>query len=335
MKANRGGPELFRFRVLLESGFRSGLDAVWQGVGESLWLLLRPRSSIVRACLSWPELESQVEVDLAWYGFFHKPLARVWHALTSDEELSAWFDTNTRLYLEPGGELIALGGIQFRGAFERATAREISPGRHILWKWPLHGTDTMVTWTLSEEFGGTRLIVRHTVPYGARSLFSQQDANEALAHFWKANIVCLKFWLDLGFPPEISRFGEKPKSDLNVSLNIPVSTERAWTLLNDAVARESWWPWSLQGVEESIPSRKLVVRLAPEGGSVAQGEMSVTLEGGPLARDCLVRVESRAFNRGDQGALQEAHERWLTALHAFAVFAVTGEKFPVWCGLNP
>ena len=105
--------------------------------------------------------------------------------------------------------------------------------------------------------------------------------------------------------------------------------------MSDAVAQESWWSWPLQDAEEIIPGHKLVFRPAPAGSGVDEGEVSVILEGGPRSRDCLVRVESRAFAISDQRALHEAHDRGLTALHAFAVFAVTGEKFPAWCGPNP
>lgn len=286
-------------------------------------------------CLPWPEVGSPVEVAVVCSGVFRQPLARVWNALTSDEELGVWFDTDTRLYLEPGGELIAPGATQFRGAFVRATAREITPGRHILWDWPLREVSTQVTWLLTEEFGGTRFEVRHVTPRDAPPLFPESRTAEALAQFWMGNMVCLKVWLDLGFPPERSRFGERPKAGLDVSLNVPVSLERVWSLVSEASSWPSWCPWPCPHIETLEPGRSLLVPALSAGVASPEDRVILRLEGGPRARDCLVRVESRARASGAPPVSPDSHERWLTALHAFAVFAVTGESFPTWCAIAP
>lgn len=272
-----------------------------------------------------------VEVDVAFSGVFRQPLARVWHALTADGELCHWFDTDTRLYLEPGGALIASGGTQFQGAFRRGTAREISPGRHILWEWPLGDVVTFVTWTLVEEFGGTRLDVRHRAPKQANFLFAPQELGPELAQFWTQNIVCLKVWLDLGFPPERSRFGERPTARVQASMNIPVSPSRVWSRLNESVSGHAWCFWPLQEVKEVVPGQKLLFCKPHEGSYLTPTDVLVTLEGGHHSRDCLVRVESCPAQSVETCLLHSAHERWLTALHVLGVFAVTGEPFQAWC----
>jgi uncharacterized protein YndB with AHSA1/START domain len=290
-----------------------------------------------------------VQVDCSWHGIFRQPLSRLWNALTTDDELNEWFDIGARLYLEPGGELIAPGGSQFRDRFRCASARQITPGRIIEWSWPLGFVDTQVTWALTEQADGTRLSVRQVVPQESDAVFFPLDNASALAHFWKEDLARLKYWLDVGTVPALSQFAEVPRKHVMVSLNIPVSPERVWSLLTLPEELECWIAAPKQSeitkcvggafrlginpgpdrLVDFLPGRRLKFNWLLDGNETF---VTWTIEPGSHSRDCLLRIEHTGFGIDEKQHIEIYHGEWLTLLHVLAVYAVTGEKVSQWYG---
>jgi uncharacterized protein YndB with AHSA1/START domain len=96
------------------------------------------------------------------------PAARddVWRALTSPDELAAWFGEVLELDARPGGSLIIRDG---SGATRRGIVETAEPGRALVVRWrrldgsgsSLHvGGATRVAFELEAEGDSTRLTVR-------------------------------------------------------------------------------------------------------------------------------------------------------------------------------
>ena len=101
------------------------------------------------------------------------PPERVWRALTSAAELSAWFEVKIEGEITPGNEVWMTSmhaehaGMRFRVRFV-----EMTPPRRFAWQWCPGAVDptvdysrepqTTVTFTLEPYEGGTRLSVAET-----------------------------------------------------------------------------------------------------------------------------------------------------------------------------
>lgn len=92
------------------------------------------------------------------------PRQRVWHALTNAESLAEWFGDVAEIDLRPGGA--ARFGWSAYGNVVHATVEEVDPPSTFAFRWSaLHdtpisqGPTTLVTFSLTEVPGGTRLRV--------------------------------------------------------------------------------------------------------------------------------------------------------------------------------
>lgn len=102
------------------------------------------------------------------------PPERVWRALTSAAELSAWFEVKIDGEIAPGNEVWMTSvhpgpyaGVRFRVEFV-----EMTPPRRFVWRWHPGAVDpnvdytqeprTTVTFTLEPSGGGTRLSMAET-----------------------------------------------------------------------------------------------------------------------------------------------------------------------------
>ena len=101
------------------------------------------------------------------------PPERVWRALTSAAELSAWFEVKIEGEITPGNEVwmesthAGHAGTRFRVRFV-----EMTPAKRFAWQWCPGAVDpavdyskepqTTVTFTLEPHGGGTRLSVAET-----------------------------------------------------------------------------------------------------------------------------------------------------------------------------
>ena len=101
------------------------------------------------------------------------PVERVWRALTTVEELSAWFQVKIEGAIKQGSDVWMTsthpshGGMRFRVWFV-----ELSPPRRLVWQWHPGAVDssvdysreprTTVTFELTRSASGTRLTVSET-----------------------------------------------------------------------------------------------------------------------------------------------------------------------------
>lgn len=105
------------------------------------------------------------------------PVSRVWAAITTAEQIGAWFgDAGAEIDPRPGGALT----IRWRehGVFHTVIER-IEPERVFAWRWahaagdhPDSGNSTLVEFTLTPEGSGTRLRV---VESGFQALDMPED----------------------------------------------------------------------------------------------------------------------------------------------------------------
>jgi uncharacterized protein YndB with AHSA1/START domain len=101
------------------------------------------------------------------------PPDRVWRALTSAEELSAWFQVRIEGAIAPGAEVwMTSVDPQHAGQRFRVRITEMIPPRRFVWEWHPGEADpgvdysreprTTVTFTLEPSARGTRLSVSET-----------------------------------------------------------------------------------------------------------------------------------------------------------------------------
>jgi uncharacterized protein YndB with AHSA1/START domain len=101
------------------------------------------------------------------------PPERVWRALTSADELSAWFQVRIEGDMAPGNE-VWMTSVHPEHAGQRFPVRivELTPPRRVVWQWHPGEVDpamdysrekrTTVTFTLEPSGPGTRLSVTET-----------------------------------------------------------------------------------------------------------------------------------------------------------------------------
>jgi uncharacterized protein YndB with AHSA1/START domain len=121
--------------------------------------------------------------------------ARVWDALTRNDEIGRWWTNDLNARLEPG----SLAEFRFGewGDFVvRFEVAELDPGTYMRWlsrRGPAsHWEGTSVTWSLAPVQHGTRLVFTHDG-------FAQADERYAMTSaWWEHFLVSLKSYLETG-----------------------------------------------------------------------------------------------------------------------------------------
>ena len=101
------------------------------------------------------------------------PVERVWRALVSGPELSAWFRVSIEGAIEPGAELwMTSTHAEYAGQRFRVRIAEMTPPTRLVWEWHPGAVDpavdyareprTRVTFTLAPSGDGTRLSLSET-----------------------------------------------------------------------------------------------------------------------------------------------------------------------------
>ena len=102
-------------------------------------------------------------MDLVFDELFTVPIWRLWAALTDAEELGVWLMTPTNFEPEVGRKFTLRADPKpgWRGWVE-CEILAIEPPHRMIWAWSNDvDEDARLTFELSEEGGGTRLILRH------------------------------------------------------------------------------------------------------------------------------------------------------------------------------
>ncbi len=132
-------------------------------------------------------------VDILHQVGIQAPPAAVFEALTTPEGLQSWWSQHSAI--EPReGTLASVSFYNNMVAF-KLRVRELAPGQKVVWAvegGPPDWADTEITWTLSENNGGTLLHLAHRG-------FASTGGNFANVNYnWGWYVTSLKFLLEKG-----------------------------------------------------------------------------------------------------------------------------------------
>ncbi len=127
------------------------LDDLWYLWLENLrrYVAGRPVARADFAVDKRGDLSLSVEID--------GPREAVWDALTKPEQLNRYFTSNATEEATVGGVWVDWGGGE--GALR---ILELAPGKTFSLGWEIDGSPTVVTWTLEDSAGKTRLTLAHS-----------------------------------------------------------------------------------------------------------------------------------------------------------------------------
>jgi uncharacterized protein YndB with AHSA1/START domain len=291
-----------------------------------------------------------MQVDSSFFAEIHKPPAVVWNALTTSEELRQWFDPGGRIEPREGGFIEALSHTQFRGRFRRGQVLLARAPETLVWVFPVTDVPGKVTWRVTPSDYGSRIQVRHEVPERAEEMIPPRDGAEALIHYWFQNLTCLKYWLDIGVPPNRVQYRELPdmETQADVSLVLPAASEILWSIMTTASELDMWisakayvdlrqggrfafgWDHGAERIIELEPCRKLSFNWNYRNQETLVTwslEPSDTLPG--MTR---VRIQHSGFGSENRSLMHDYHEGWLTLLHSLGIYAITKEACAKWFG---
>jgi len=114
---------------------------------------------------------------------YNAPIAKVWKALTNNEDMQQWYFKLEDFKPEVGFEFSFYGGTPEKQYLHRCKVTEVIPGRKIAYSWSYEGYPgySEVSFELFDENGKTRLRLVHT---GLES-FPKDDPNFAKESFAK------------------------------------------------------------------------------------------------------------------------------------------------------
>jgi uncharacterized protein YndB with AHSA1/START domain len=131
---------------------------------------------------------------------------RVWQALTTAEQLSAWFQVTIEGDIAPGRE-VWMTSVHPQHAGQRFLVQvtEMTPPRRLVWQWHPGEPDpnldysreprTTVTFTLEPSRGGTRLVVSET-GFDAISLARRAKVYGDNSQGWAEVLVWLQAYVE-------------------------------------------------------------------------------------------------------------------------------------------
>ena len=95
---------------------------------------------------------------------FPVPAARVWQALTDNEQMKQWYFDIPGFKAEPGFEFSFTGGTEENQYLHLCKVIEVIPGKKLTHSWRYDGYpgDSFVSFELFEEGESTRLRLTHT-----------------------------------------------------------------------------------------------------------------------------------------------------------------------------
>lgn len=102
----------------------------------------------------------------------HAPVNRVWTALTNKEQMKEWYFDVSDFRAEEGFEFSFWGENEGRKYLHLCTVKEVIVNKKLSYTWRYEGYegDSLVTFELFEENGGTRVQLTHS---GLESLIHQ------------------------------------------------------------------------------------------------------------------------------------------------------------------
>jgi uncharacterized protein YndB with AHSA1/START domain len=143
-------------------------------------------------------IDKTIEIDA--------PPARVWRALTTAAELSAWFQVTIEGRLAPGGD-VWMTSVHAGHAGQRFLVKivEMNPPHRLVWQWQPGEVDatvdysreprTTVTFAVAASGSGTRLTVSET-GFNAIALARRSKVYEDNEQGWAEVLVWLRTYVE-------------------------------------------------------------------------------------------------------------------------------------------
>jgi len=187
------------------------------------------------------------------------PPDRVWRALTDAGELAAWWCDEARIELRPGGTY-AFGGRHVLGSSggpavedDRFTVLEVEPPERLVFRWPLLGVDTTVTYELENHLEMTEL----TVTQEADRAVGWPCGSE-LPTWWAPALSALRTHLEKG-RPDLRLDHQKIELPGPIRFEVGITTFPwlIWDKLTESSELRRWWAREA----ESEPREGGVLRL--------------------------------------------------------------------------
>ena len=164
------------------------------------------------------------------------PLARVWQALTDNDDLTTWFaehascDAGQSRYDFWGKH--TPGDPDRSGGQHRITRHE--PERHLAFEWKLRGATTDVEFEVSAEDTKTMLVMRH------RGLPELKPYQSSIGDFWTHVLEGLRFWLEGGAPYPLMDYHEPPQGDVRITVDIAADPHHVFLGLVQPTELNRW-----------------------------------------------------------------------------------------------
>lgn len=99
---------------------------------------------------------------------FPVPVDELWSAVSDADGLAGWLGDELELDVRPGGQ----GRVVEDGEVRRIVVEDVDPGRRLSFTWwpetPVIGAPTLVDLLVEAAPGGSRLIVRESIPLPSR-----------------------------------------------------------------------------------------------------------------------------------------------------------------------
>jgi uncharacterized protein YndB with AHSA1/START domain len=113
--------------------------------------------------------------------FIKAPASKVWKALTDKEQMKSWYFEVSDFKAEEGFEFSFWGENEGRKYLHLCTVKEVIVNKKLSYTWKYDGYegDSLVTFNLLEEDGGTRVQLTHT----GLETFSHQHKDFAPENF--------------------------------------------------------------------------------------------------------------------------------------------------------
>ena len=119
---------------------------------------------------------------------FNAPATKVWSAITDPEQISKWFVPFSGFKAAPGTEFTFMG-VTSHGTGKKHLCRvvEVVPNEKLSYSWRYdgHPGDSLVTWELLPENGGTKVRITHAglETFPAMPAFARENYEKGWTHF--------------------------------------------------------------------------------------------------------------------------------------------------------
>jgi len=210
------------------------------------------------------------------------PAARLFQALTRNEELESWFAERASVDPRPGGDYRFWGRHTLGSPAEADAAGkviELERDEKLVFDWEVLGVPSRVAITLEPDGDGTKVAVKHDLS----GELDQVRPREMIDDWWRfalGNLICHTTGTGQVLRPDF----DDPKPEIRVSMTVEVPVARVWRALTEPEALKRWMMAPDPVVEPRVGGRyQLGWKMEIDGREVAGGPMKI-LEFSPERR---------------------------------------------------